>query len=377
MALLSRKIMKGMRKIWSLLSLSLLIFVIVFCAWLVGDDLLLRTVTEALIRIVVVVGIYIFMGNSGVITFGSISFMCIGAYASAWQTCCPTMKPISMTGLPDILRLHTYPTLPAAIVSGALAAVVAFVIGVPIMRLSGIPASIGTLALLAIVHVTYANWRTVTLGTLSVVGLPLYVNVWVAFAWALVAMTGAYLYQSSRFGIALRASREDEVAAKAGGINVARQRLIAWVISAYFVGIGGVLYGHFVGVINVAAFYLETTFVTLAMLVVGGTRSLAGAVIGVVFLSTVAEILRQFEGGVTIGSLTITAPPGLQEVGLGLIMMLILILRPSGLTKGREIPWPLLSRKESDGSSMAVLSAPDAKMGGGEVGATPPRTLKG
>lgn len=152
-------------------------------------------------------------------------------------------------------------------------------------------------------------------------------------------MTVAFAYQNSRFGLALRAAREDEVAARAAGISVTFHRTVAWVISAYFVGVGGVLYAHFVGVLNVSAFYLETTFVTLAMLVVGGTRSLAGAVLGVIVLSTFVEIMRQVESGVHLGALVLKAPPGLQEVGLGLVMIAILVYRPGGITNGREIPW--------------------------------------
>ena len=267
-----------------------------------GDRTLARTVAEALIRVVIVVSLYIFVGNSGVISFGSIAFVMIGAYASAWQTCCSGLKAMTMTGLPDLLRLHSYPVFPASLASGALAALVALIAGAPILRLSGIPASIATFALMAIVYVVYSNWSTVTLGLLSVVGLPLYVNIWVALGWAVAAVVAAYVYQSSRFGLALRATREDEAAARAGGVNIARQRLLAWVISAFFLGVAGTLFGHFVGVISVNMFYLDLTFISLAMLVVGGMRSLTGAVVGVAALSVVTEILRQMEDGVKIAT---------------------------------------------------------------------------
>jgi branched-chain amino acid transport system permease protein len=318
-------------------ALIAILLAIVLAAELIGSGNLKRTVTEALIRVVIVVALYIFVGNSGVISFGSIGFVSIGAYASAWQTCCAGLKPLTMTGLPDFLRLHSYPVFPASIASGLLAAVVALVVGGPIMRLSGIPSSIATFAFLAIVYIFYSNWNTVTLGLLSVVGLPLYVNAWIALAWASVTILVAWIYQTSRFGLALKASREDEVAARAGGIDITRQRLIAWVISAFFLGIAGALYGHFVGVISVNTFYLDLTFISLAMLVVGGMRSLAGAVIGVLALSAVTEILRWFENGVRIGEAMLKIPPGSQEVALGVIMLVLLIIRPNGLTGGREL----------------------------------------
>ena len=93
-------------------------------------------------------------------------------------------------------------------------------------------------------------------------------------------------------------------------IDIYRQRLIAFTISAFFVGIGGVLYGHFLGVISIDVFFLDTTFLTLAMLVVGGMRSLAGAVVGVLVLSAVIEVLRRLETGIDIGGFVVSVPSG-------------------------------------------------------------------
>jgi len=323
-----------------MLSLVSLLLVIVLLVWAFGSASLQRATIEALIRVIVVVGLYIFIGNSGIISFGSIAFMAIGAYATAWQTCCSRLKPLNMTGLPDFLKHNTIDFLPAAMASCALATVVALIIGYPIMRLSGISASIATLAVLAIVNVTYANWDTVTLGTNSVVGIPRYVDVWVALGCAVLTIAVAYVYQESKMGRALRAASQDEVAAKAVGINVPRQRLVAWVLSATFIALGGVLYAHFVTLITVDVFYLDMTFLTLAMLVVGGMKSLSGAVMGVVVLSVVIQIFRQLESGIQIFDLAIKLPVSSQEVALGVIMLVILVLRPAGLMGGMEISWP-------------------------------------
>ncbi len=333
-------VLRGIRSVWPVLSLALLLVVIVVLVWAFGDNGQQRTTIEALIRLIVVVGLYIFIGNSGVISFGSIAFMAIGAYATAWQTCCPRLKPLNMTGLPDFLKHNTIDFLPAAVASCSLAMVFALVVGYPIMRLSGISASIATLAVLAIVNVTYANWDTVTLGTNSVVGIPRYVDVWVALGCALLAIVVAYAYQESKMGKALRAASQDEVAARAVGINVPNQRLVAWVLSATFVALGGVLYAHFVTLITIEVFYLDMTFLTLAMLVVGGMKSLAGAVMGVVVLSVVIEVFRRLESGVQIFGQALKLPVSSQEVALGVIMLVILILRSRGLMGGKEITWP-------------------------------------
>lgn len=328
---------------WPALSLSLMLLVIVALIYVTGDRGLSRTMTDVLIKIVLVVGIYIFVGNSGVLSFGHIAFSGIAGYAAAWQTCCAASKSIFMPGLPNFLLETTVPNFPSAITASLLAASVAFIIGMPLMRLNGLAASIGTFCFLAILHVVYANWRTVTGGTGSIVGVPLYVTPWVALGWSILTIWVAFLYQQSRYGLLLRCTREDEVAARASGIDVIRQRLIAFVLSAFFAGLGGVLYAHFLGVVSVETYYLDLTFITLAMLVVGGMGTLSGAVVGVVVLSALIEILREFEGGIEIWGASLSLPRGTQEIVLGVVMLLILIFRPSGITGNKEFLWP--SRK--------------------------------
>jgi branched-chain amino acid transport system permease protein len=328
------------RRYWPLVTLIVLVLLVGAMASAIDDSEFDQTATELMIRLVVVVGIYVFVGNSGITSFGHIGFMAIGAYASAWQTCCQALKPLTMPGLPSFLLHTTVPFEPSVVLSGLLAAAIALIVGFFIMRLSGIAASISTFAFLAIVNVVYSNWRGVTGGTSSIVGIPVVVDVWTAILWVIIALVGGYLFQISRFGLSLRASRDDEIAAKAAGVHVVRQRLLAFVISAFFVGIGGALYSHFLGVLTTDAFYLSLTFITLAMLVIGGIGSLAGAVIGVIVISVLIEALRQLEKGVTLGALTVALPSGFQEILLGVVMLLILIYRSRGLTNSRELIWP-------------------------------------
>jgi len=313
------------------------IALIVICTAVANSAALDRTVTEALIRIVYVVGLYIFVGNSGVISFGHTAFMAVGAYATAWQDCCSTTKSLFMPALPNFLLQVTVPPPIATIVSGVVASLFAAVVGVAIIRLSGISASIATFAVLAIINVTFSNWDSVTAGTTTLVGIPNYTDHWVGLLWAVIAICAAHVYQTSRFGLSLRVSREDEIAAKASGVNIFNQRLIAFVISAFFVGVSGALYVHFLGTISVEAFYIDITLLTLAMLVVGGMNSLSGAVVGVGAISLLIEVLRQLEQGFVVGSLTVAAPGGTQEIGLGVAMLLVLIFRRGGITGNQEI----------------------------------------
>lgn len=334
------KVMSTLKAAFPVLVLAVPLVLVVLLADQFGGTGIQRVITEALIKIVIVVGLYIFVGNSGIVSFGSIAYMAVAAYATTWQTCCAAMKPFIMTGLPEFLAKNTVPFVPAALLSIGLATLVAFLSGLVLMRLSGIAASIATLALLFIVNVTYSNWDSVTMGVSSIVGIPTYVTPWIALGAALLAIGIAYLFQTSRLGLALRASREDEVAAKAMGVSIYRSRLAAFTVSGAVMGAAGVLQAHYLGVLSIDMFFMQLTFISIAMLVVGGMGSLAGAVIGVVLLSTLIEIFRFAERGISVGGAQLSIPAGTQELVLALIMLFILIVRKEGLMGYREIRWP-------------------------------------
>lgn len=296
----------------------------------------LLTVTEMLIRVTVVVGMGVFIGNSGIMSFGHVGFMCIGAFAAAWATTEPMVKAITLPGLPEWLGTHQYGFALATAGAALLSALVALPLGIALGRLAGIAASIATFAFLAIVNSVYANWDSVTGGTGSLINIPTVVGPWTALAFACLAIAVAFAFQRSRTGLMLRATREDEVAAGACAIPTSRVRLMAFVLSAALVGMGGALHAQFLGVLSVDAFYLGLSFVTLAMLVVGGIGSLTGAVTGVLAVTALVELLRAGEAGLALGSVRLALPPGSQEIGLGIFLALVLVFRPAGLVGTRE-----------------------------------------
>ena len=328
---------------WPVVAIALVLGAIVLAATLAPASSQ-RIVAQALILVVVVVGSYIFIGNSGILSFGHVNFMAIGAYVTAWLTIAPATKKVLLPGLPAFLATADWAPVPAAVAAGAVAAGFAFVVGVPLVRLSGIAASIGTFAILSIVHTVFSNWDAMTGGASSLFGLTAYTDMYVALAWALAAVVAAFVYQESRFGFRLRGSREDPVAAAAAGVDIRRERLIAFVLSAFFVAIGGVLHAHFLGVVVAASYFLNLTFLTIAMLVIGGMRSLSGAVAGVVLVSAVAELLRHVESGVDLGIVALPILPGIREVVLAVVMLLVLIFRPQGLL-GSELRAPAALRR--------------------------------
>ncbi len=298
-----------------------------------------RTITEALVKLVVVIGLYIFVGNSGVFSFGHIAFMAIGGYVSAVLTIAPVKKAVALD-LPLWLETLQLPVAAAAPIAILGAGLLALLIAWPFVRLRGIALPMATFALLVIVHVVALNWQQVTGGRQALVGLPRTTGLWTAFLAAAAALVIAALYDRTRHGLALRCSRESEVAAAATGIDVERERLIAFVVSAMVVAGGGLLYAHFLGTMTANTFYLDLTFVTLTMLVVGGMRSLTGACAGVALVSVTSELFRGIERGVDLGGFVLSAPPGLQEIALALILLVILIMRPHGIVGDWELHWP-------------------------------------
>ena len=299
-----------------------------------------RRTTQGLINLIAVVGLYVFVGNSGVLSFGNVAFMAIGAYVSALLTMPAAAKGVFLPDLPIWLAAAEWPAFGATLAGGLAASLVALIVGFPLMRLSGISASIATFAILVVTYVVLGNWTSVTGGQNSLMGLPIYVGLWTAAGWAIAAIAAAFLYQESRSALALRASREDEAAAAASGVRIVPHRLGAFVISAFLSGIAGVLLAHFLGTVRVETFYLDLTFLIFAMLVIGGMRSLTGAVAGAIVIAALTELLRMAETGVTFGETTIAAPGGLGDAVLALLMLLIILFRPKGIAGGREIFWP-------------------------------------
>lgn len=309
-----------------------------------GGANLQRTLATGLVMLVAVVGFWIFVGNSGVFSFGHAAFMVIGAYIGAVLAFPVEQKALLLPGLPGLLRdTHLVP-FAACVAGGAGAALVAAVLSIPLARLAGIAAALTTFAVLGIVHVVASNWEQVTNGVAGIAGIPATTSTGAALGWSAAAIVAGFAVQRSRWGQRLQASREDEVAAASIGIGVRNERRAAFVVSAFFVGVAGALYGQLLGTLTPDTIYLDITFLIVAMLVVGGIGSLSGAVVGTLFIATVSELLRRFEEGAHVGPAYLRGATGMREVGLALIMLLVLVRWPAGIMRGRELRLPSRSR---------------------------------
>jgi branched-chain amino acid transport system permease protein len=293
---------------------------------------------DALVSVAIVVALYVFVGNSGVLSFGHISFVAVGAYLSGILTLGAEQKNLILPTMFGVLRHTTTSTALSLVIAAAAGAMFALVAGIPLMRLSGLPAGIATFAVLGITTNIISYWDKIGPGVTALALVPTN-GIWTLMTGALIAIVVAFLYQRSASGRKLRATREDPQAAQASGIQVHRQRLYAFVISGALAGFAGGLLVHELGSITTSQVSVELTFTTLAMLVVGGVSSLSGAVLGALLISGLNSFLADAEQGVNIG-FQLTLPTGTRLVTIGAVMALVLILRPSGITGGREVRLP-------------------------------------
>jgi branched-chain amino acid transport system permease protein len=291
----------------------------------------------AFVNLIVVVGLQVFMGNGNIANLGHSAFVGIGAYGVAVLATPPAMKKLSIPDAPFGLADIALDPLTAALCALVAVGVVAAASGKVISRLSGVAATIVSLALLIIVHSVFLNWTDLFKGNQAFFGIPKVVGLPGIMAGAVVVIVLARLFKDSRWGLQLRASAQSPQAAAAVGVDAKRLRLVAWILSALICGLAGILYAYFAGTISPKLFYFQQIFMTLAMLILGGMATVTGAVTGVIVLSVGLEFIRSIESGVSIGGIQLPQLLGLSGVALGVVIVLSMAFRPSGICGRHEL----------------------------------------
>ncbi len=246
----------------------------------------------------------------------------VGAYGVAILATPMAMKKLSIPNAPFGFATLQLDPVTAAIIALLAVGIIAAVSGKVISRLSGVAATIVSLALLIIVHSVFLNWTNLFKGNQAFFGIPKVVGLPWVLACSVVVIVLARLFKDSRWGLQLRASAQSPQAAAALGIDAPRLRLMSWVLSALICGLAGVLYAYFAGTISPKLFYFQMIFMTLAMLILGGMATVTGAVTGVIVLSIGLEFIRSIESGVTIAGVQLPQLLGLSGVALGVVIVL-------------------------------------------------------
>lgn len=325
-----------------------LIFVVLWLLHTFGSYYLDRIFIGIGINMMLVLSLNLANGFTGLFSLGHIGFMAIGAYSSAILTLPLSLKSTNLPDLPIFLSKIQMPFLPATLIGGSIAMVVALFIGISLMRLTGPYISVATMGFLIIVQVVLINWDSMTRGARTFAGVPEYTNIWNVWIWAILLFYIVWRIKFSSFGRKMMAARDNEIAAQSLGINVMASRLLAFCISAFFTGVAGSLWAHFITAFSPKSFYFSQTFSVVTMLVVGGLGSLTGSVFGVLLVTILSEILRNAERGFSIGPLVVPEVYGASQVIMAVLFVLFIVFRPRGILGDTELDIKRIFQKRKE-----------------------------
>ena len=325
--------------------------VLAFAGFLVVADLTfdaftIRVLDLCAIYVVLALSLNLVNGFTGLFSLGHAGFMAVGAYTCALLTMTPEQKQVNFFLEPIVPWLAgvSLPFIPALLAAGIVAALLGFHLGAPVLRLKDDYLAIATLGFSEIIRVVLTNAQSVTNGALGLKGLPKFATTWVVWSCAALAVAFMALLIRSSYGRALKAVRDDEIAAGAMGVNVFRVKVVSFTASSFMAGVGGALLGHLLTTIDPKMFTFMLTFNILLVVVLGGIGSVSGSVIASVGVTVLMEALRFLDGPLDLGLFTVEARPGLRMVVFSVFLMAVVLFRQRGLMGSRELSWSMLSR---------------------------------
>lgn len=235
------------------------------------------------INVIVASSLNLTLGFLGQLALGHAGFMAVGAYASA-------LLSIYLKSMELPVWIHL--TI-ALLFGGIIAGIIGYLIGLPALRLRGDYLAIITLGFGEIIRVIINNLKF-TGGAQGLTGIPRLSNFTNAYWIAVITLVLLYALLRSRHGRAILSIREDEIAAEAVGINTVKFKAMGFTISAFFAGIGGGLFAHYMAYLDPAIFNFMKSVEIVVMVVLGGMGSLTGTIIAAGVLTSLPELLREF-----------------------------------------------------------------------------------
>lgn len=337
---------KTAKKICSILAL-LLLAALLFCVdTFASPNSMLRTVLPyAAIYALVAVSMNLLNGFTGLFSLGQAGFMALGAYTFAIFTI-----PISsragvyyLYGVNSVLAGIELPTFVALLLAGLVAAFFAALIGAPVLRLKSDYFAIATLGFAEIVRIIVAStpMNTITNGSLGLKNIPKFSSFYEPFIICGVCIAIMWLLINSSYGRAFKAIREDEVAAEAMGINLAKHKQMSFIISSFFAGIGGAVLAKYLGAITSTTFPIKLTYDILLIVVIGGIGSLSGSIISSFLVIACKEWWFRFlDTEMYIGSFKVPfLKTGFRMVVFSLLLMVVVLFFRKGIMGNKEITW--------------------------------------
>lgn len=281
-------------------------------------------------------------GFAGMFSLGQAGFMAIGAYSVAIFTVPAATRPeiFYIKPMAPFLLNIELPLIAALFLGALLAALAAFLIGFPVLRLRGDYLAIATLGFSEIIRIVFMNIQTITNGSMGIKGIPRELNIFYYILAAVVVVAILSMLISSSFGRAFKAMREDDIVAEAIGIGLFKHKLMAFVISGFFAGFGGALFAAHLGTVDPSTFKFMLTFDFLLIIVLGGLGSISGTVISAFIVTSGKELLRVLDEPLTLFGVNVPLfKPGLRMVVFSLLLMIVVIFWQKGLMGKTELSW--------------------------------------
>jgi len=305
----------------------------------------LRIFNQCGIYIILALSLNLINGFTGLFSLGHSGFMAIGAYTAALLTMTPAQKEMNFFLAPIIAPLANIqlPFILALLVAGLVAGLFGFLIGAPVLRLRDDYLAIATLGFSEIIRVVLNNLQTITNGALGLKGLPAHSSTYMIWGSAFAATIFVLAIIHSAFGRSCMAVRDNEIAAQAMGINIARVKITSFTIASFMAGIGGALLGHQIRVIAPPMFTFVQTYEILLIVVLGGVGSITGSIIAAIIVRIAMEGLRFLDGPLNLIFVQTTGLPGLRMVVFSVLLMLVVIFRQQGLMGTREFSWDMIN----------------------------------
>ncbi|GFK93949.1 hypothetical protein NNJEOMEG_01787 [Fundidesulfovibrio magnetotacticus] len=336
------------RSTTTLLNVAAVALVGLFTAWAQAslDGYSVQILNLIAVNIILALSLNLIYGFTGLFSLGHAGFMAIGAYVCSILIMTAEQKEMLFIlgdPAPWVLAAHA-PFVVAVLAGGLVAALFGALIGLPLLKLGDDYLGIATLGFAEIVRVAATNMSSVTNGALGFKGIPAYANLWWNVAWCLVTLYVIVKLLGSNTGNVLKAIRDNEVAAKAMGVDVLRMKLLSFTVGSFFAGVGGALLASLLTTIDPKMFLFTLTFNVLMIVVTGGLGSLTGSVLAGVGITVLLEWLRVVENPVSFAGIEIAGIPGMRMVVFSLALIVIILFRREGLMGMREITWEGMAR---------------------------------
>ncbi|MEO5969309.1 MAG: branched-chain amino acid ABC transporter permease [Bdellovibrionia bacterium] len=287
------------------------------------DPYFFSIIMYAGINIILAVSLNLVNGFTGQFSMGHAGFMSVGGYTSAFITLSVQQSHPEWFAVPWM----SFSIFSMALLSGGLlASFVGLLVGTPSLRLKGDYLAIVTLGFGEIIRVLVLNIDAIG-GARGLPNIPPLTHFGWVYSFVVLSVFFIWRLVNSGRGRALLAVREDEIAAEAMGVNTTRAKVSAFAIGAFFAGVAGGLFAHYLRYLNPQTFDFNKSFEIIIMVVLGGMGSISGSVVAAVFLTVIKEALRPLQEITKVD---------FRMVIYSLMLIVLMLTRPNGLFGNKE-----------------------------------------